>query len=158
MVNSNYNTSHNIISNSIEDFDTYKNNYLYVNLPAPREKDHKHFFAEDYDEELDIVLYNEPQTNNFSEDYDEKLDIICNDEEDNNIDANLEYQPKDHHIITIDDSFDDLDDVYYNGINCSDSYKPLSAPRGNDNVKFFNNNNKFNIFNILRKCCCSSFC
>ena len=127
MVHSNYNTNHNIISNSIEEFDTYKNDYLNVNLPAPREKDHKHFFGEDYDEELDIV--------------------ICNKEQVNNIDADLESPSKEHHIIIFDD---DLDDVYYNEINYSDSYEPLSAPRGKDNDKFFNNNNNFSLFNILR--------
>ena len=144
MVHSNYNTSHNIISNSIKEFDTYKNDYLNVNLPAPREKDHKHFFGEDYDEELDIV--------------------ICNKEQVNNINADLESPSKEHHIIIFDDDLDDddlddddLNDVYYNEINYSDSYEPLSAPRGNDDVKFFNNDNKFNIFNILRKCYCSSF-
>jgi hypothetical protein len=127
MVHSNYNTNHNIISNSIEEFDTYKNDYLNVNLPAPREKDHTHFFDKDYDEELDIV--------------------ICNKEQVNNIDEDLESPLKENHIIIFDD---DLDDVYYNGINYSDSYEPLSASREKDNDKFFNNNNNFSLFNILR--------
>ena len=129
MVHSNYNTDHNMISNSIGDFETYTNDYSNVKLQAPKEKDHKHFFGEDYDEEFDIV--------------------ICNGEQVNNTNADFESTSKEHHIIFIND---ELDNVYYNGINYSE---PLPAPRGKDDFKFFNN--KFNLFSMLKKFCYNTF-
>jgi shikimate kinase len=64
------------------------NDYSNVNLPALREKDHKHFFGEDYDEEFDIV--------------------ICNGGQVNNNNADLESLSKEHHIIFINDELDNV--------------------------------------------------